>query len=124
MPALRPRRRSWSAWNREILAMIRLKRAQWKVFRCDQRFRVLVAGRRFGKTFLALTELCQAAWGPDRTAWYVAPTYRQAKRVAWKPLKQMTVLGRQTERNRFDDRVDLRRHDLVARRRQLRFPPR
>ena len=46
--------------------------------------------RRFGKTYLALTELCQAAWKPGRLAWYVAPTYKQAKRIAWKPLKQMT----------------------------------
>ena len=67
-----------------------LKNPQWTVFRCDQRFRVLVAGRRFGKTYLALTELCQAAWGPGRTAWYVAPTYKQAKGVAWKRLKQLT----------------------------------
>jgi hypothetical protein len=67
-----------------------LKPPQWKVFGCQERFRVLVAGRRFGKTFLALTELIRAAWGPGRKAWYVAPTYRQAKRVAWKALKQMT----------------------------------
>ena len=69
---------------------IQLKRPQAKVFGCQERFRVLVAGRRFGKTFLALTELVRAAWGPGRKAWYVAPTYRQAKRVAWKALKQMT----------------------------------
>ena len=69
---------------------IRLKPPQWKVFLCPLRFRVLVAGRRFGKTHLALTELIQAAWGPRRKAWYVAPTYRQAKRVAWKTLKRMT----------------------------------
>jgi len=69
---------------------VRLKRLQWTVFLCNQRFRALVAGRRWGKTFLALTELCQAAWGPGRIAWYVAPTYKQAKRIAWKPLKQMT----------------------------------
>jgi hypothetical protein len=31
------------------------------VFCSDRRFRVLVAGRRFGKTFLALVELCRAA---------------------------------------------------------------
>ena len=69
---------------------IRLKPPQWKVFRCPERFRVLVAGRRFGKTFLALVELCQAAWAPGRKVWYVAPTYKQAKRIAWKTLKQMT----------------------------------
>ena len=67
-----------------------LKGPQWKVFRSPQRFRVLAAGRRFGKTYLALTELCRAAWGVNRLAWYVAPTYRQAKRIAWNPLKQMT----------------------------------
>ena len=70
--------------------MVRLKPPQGKVFCCPERFRVLVAGRRFGKTYLALTELVQAAWGQGRTAWYVAPTYRQAKRVAWRALKQMT----------------------------------
>jgi hypothetical protein len=69
---------------------IRLRPAQSTVFQSNQRFRVLVAGRRFGKTFLALVELCQAAWGPGRKVWYVAPTYKQAKRIAWKALKQMT----------------------------------
>jgi hypothetical protein len=34
-----------------------LRRPQWKVFRCPARFRVLVAGRRFGKSYLALAEL-------------------------------------------------------------------
>jgi hypothetical protein len=69
---------------------VELRQAQWDVFTSDRRFRVLVAGRRFGKTHLALVELCRAAWGNDRVAWYVAPTYRQAKRVAWKRLKQLT----------------------------------
>ena len=58
--------------------MIQLKPPQWNVFRSDARFRLLVAGRRFGKTFLSLVELCQAAWSPGRLAWYVAPTYKQA----------------------------------------------
>jgi hypothetical protein len=69
---------------------IKLKPPQWTVFTCDRRFRVLVAGRRFGKTYLALVELCRAAWGPGRLVWYVGPTYKQAKRIAWKALKKMT----------------------------------
>jgi len=69
---------------------IRLRARQGDVFRCNERFRILVAGRRFGKTYLALVELIRAAWGPGRIAWYVCPTYRQAKRVAWKKLKWMT----------------------------------
>jgi NAD-dependent oxidoreductase involved in siderophore biosynthesis len=48
--------------------MIRLNLPQWTVFRSDARFRVLVAGRRFGKTYLALTELCQAAFNPGSLA--------------------------------------------------------
>lgn len=69
---------------------IRLRHLQGEVFHNDRRFRVLVAGRRFGKTYLAITELCRAAWGKGRIAWYVAPTYRQAKRIVWKPLKEIT----------------------------------
>jgi len=69
---------------------ILLKDPQWTVFRCHKRFRVLVAGRRFGKTYLALAKLCRAAWAPGRLAWYIAPTYKQGKRIAWKALKQMT----------------------------------
>src|SRR3954452_20062994 len=69
---------------------IKLRRLQGRVFDNDRRFRILVAGRRFGKTYLAITELCRAAWGRGRVAWYVAPPYRQAKRIVWKPLKELT----------------------------------
>ena len=67
-----------------------LRAAQGSVFTCERRFRVLVAGRRFGKTQLALVELLRAASARDRTVWYVAPSYRQAKRIAWNRLKQLT----------------------------------
>jgi Terminase large subunit, T4likevirus-type, N-terminal len=69
---------------------IRLKVAQMKVFTCEKRFRVLVAGRRFGKTYLALLELLRGACAPNRLVWYVAPTYKQGKRIAWNRLKQLT----------------------------------
>ena len=86
---------------------IKLKRPQLTVFRSPRRFRVLAAGRRFGKTYLALTELCRAAWGPNRLAWYVAPTYRQAKRIAWKPLKQMTREYWASQPNETDLSIEL-----------------
>ncbi len=67
-----------------------LSHAQWEVFGCPKRFRVLVAGRRFGKTQLALVELLNAAWlDSGATAWYLAPSYRQAKRIAWERLKDL-----------------------------------
>jgi phage terminase large subunit-like protein len=52
------------------------------------RFRVLVAGRRFGKTTLAVNELFMNAMkSPCSLNYYIAPTYRQAKQIAWKMLK-------------------------------------
>jgi hypothetical protein len=87
--------------------MIRLKPPQWTVFNSDARFRILVAGRRFGKTYLALVELCRAAWKSGRLAWYVGPTYKQAKRIAWKPLKQLTRPYWASQPNETDLRVEL-----------------
>lgn len=61
-----------------------LTRPQSKIFHSKDRFRVVVAGRRFGKTFLSTTELIiQAIQGKDRNVWYVAPTYKAAKEIAW-----------------------------------------
>ena len=63
---------------------------QWEVFACNARFRVLVAGRRFGKTHLALIELFIAARGRNKKVWYVGPTGDQSKFIAWDQLKTLT----------------------------------
>lgn len=63
---------------------------QWAVYSDDSRFRVLIAGRRFGKTHGACVELITAASQKmDADVWYVAPTYRMAKEIAWRQLKAM-----------------------------------
>lgn len=68
---------------------IKLSSYQKMVFRHESRFRVLVAGRRFGKTFLAIVELMTKAVNkPGSVNWYVAPTYKQAKEIAWLDLKR------------------------------------
>lgn len=70
--------------------VIRLSAPQHDVFTDAHRFRVLIAGRRFGKTMLAGVELFTLAWERDEAnAWYVAPSYRQAKSIAWKPFKRL-----------------------------------
>lgn len=53
------------------------------------RFRVIGAGRRFGKTYLAINELAKFSRLPDQKCLYVAPTYRQAKTVIWEDLKNI-----------------------------------
>lgn len=62
---------------------------QSDIFTCPDRFRVVVAGRRFGKTFLSTAELLNRALSkPDQNVWYVAPTYKAAKEIAWDMLSE------------------------------------
>jgi hypothetical protein len=64
-----------------------LSNAQDTIAKDQHRFRVVVAGRRFGKTHLSIRELCFHARTPNQEVWYVAPTYRQAKQIVWRKLK-------------------------------------
>jgi hypothetical protein len=86
---------------------ISLKPPQATVFECKKRFRILVAGRRFGKTYLAMVELIRAAWGPGRLVWYVGPTNKQSKRIIWKSLKKMTKEYWASIPNETDLRIEL-----------------
>tara|TARA_R100001463_G_scaffold32577_3_gene72907 strand:- start:550 stop:1788 length:1239 start_codon:yes stop_codon:yes gene_type:complete len=52
------------------------------------RFRVVAAGRRFGKTFLAINELAKYARHPNRRVLAIANTYRQIKQTVWEELKE------------------------------------
>ena len=64
--------------------VVQLTLPQSEIFLSPARFRSVVAGRRFGKTFLSTTELLKAATGgKNRNCWYVAPTYGAAKEIAW-----------------------------------------
>jgi hypothetical protein len=64
--------------------------AQRRVFDTPHRFRMVCAGRRFGKTHLSLVQLLSwAIEKPGSLNWYIAPTYRAAKSIAWRGLKQM-----------------------------------
>ena len=57
----------------------------------DKRWGVVVCHRRFGKTVMAINHLLRDAIlreKPNPRFAYIAPTYRQAKAVAWDYLKQ------------------------------------
>jgi len=68
---------------------MKLSEPQKKVAHSQARFKVLVTGRRFGKTTLAIRQLAFYARKPDTLCWYVAPSYRQAKQIAWVQLKKI-----------------------------------
>ena len=64
-----------------------LNAGQLDISRSDRRFRVAICGRRFGKTHVAIRELCHAASQPNRECWAVFPSYRMAKQITWRKLK-------------------------------------
>ena len=68
-----------------------LTKPQQEVISCEKRFRVLISGRRFGKTFLAINELAKFARFPNQKVWYVSPSYRQSKNICWTMLKEQMI---------------------------------
>jgi hypothetical protein len=69
--------------------MIKLTKPQSLVWKCDARFKVLICGRRFGKTYFALTWLLAMAGAKKGIYYYIAPTYIAAKSIAWRLLKEL-----------------------------------
>lgn len=63
-----------------------LHAGQWEVFRSPHRFRVLVSGRRWGKTTLDKAE-AMVEFGTPGLVWYLAPTYDMARDLMWEPIK-------------------------------------
>ena len=53
------------------------------------RFKVIVAGRRWGKTVLSLMYLLKDAFGAGERRWFITPTYRQGKMIVFPVLRQM-----------------------------------
>ena len=68
---------------------ITLTKPQHRISSSNKRFRVLISGRRFGKTYLAITEMMKYAAIPNQKIWYVAPTLKMAKDICWSNLKEV-----------------------------------
>lgn len=70
--------------------IVRLHAGQSLVASDTHRFRVCCNGRRWGKTTLAVLEMvAKAIYGNDRIIVYIAPTYQQARDIAWQELKKI-----------------------------------
>lgn len=68
----------------------KLHDSQFLVFSDPARFIVVCAGRRFGKTVLAIYKAIQVALQmPKANIWMVSPTYRQSEMIAWKMLFEL-----------------------------------
>lgn len=67
-------------------SILRLHPKQMEVFRSPARFRVVVAGRRWGKTALSRVLIITRSKKKKAKIWYVAPTYKMAKQIMWNDL--------------------------------------
>jgi hypothetical protein len=65
---------------------LKIHSGQREVVNHPTRFKVVVAGRRWGKTQTAKTLIIKAASKPRQVIWYVAPTYRMARDILWRDL--------------------------------------
>ena len=75
-----------------------LHKKQMEIFMSPARFRVVAAGRRSGKTYLAAVLLLLHALKDEnefgislkgKSTWYLAPTYSMARELMWNLLKEM-----------------------------------
>ena len=58
-----------------------------KIIKHPAKRKVLVAGRRFGKSYLGLMWLLSRKIEPNERRWIITPTYRQGKTTTWKLLR-------------------------------------
>ena len=92
-----------------------LTKPQTQVIKSKSRFRVLITGRRFGKTFLAINELAKFASQSNKKVWYIAPTYRQAKQICWNDLKDRLIQHRWVKKiNNSDLTITLKNNSSIT----------
>lgn len=104
-------------WRNNI--EVSLHSRQEEVFYDDSRYKVVAAGRRFGKTFLAAVTLFIEASKNDtirksdgefidltlEKVYYVAPTFTQGKEILWPVLKE---LGSELIEQAYENEASLR----------------
>lgn len=95
---------------------MQLTKPQKVVADYPSRFKVLITGRRFGKTHLSIRELCKAAaQKPGSVNWLIAPSYRQAKQIVWMQLKSKLKDLRWIESsNEAELTIKLRNGSIIA----------
>lgn len=80
-----------------------LHEAQKQIARSLSRFRVINAGRRFGKTVLAVEEMKGLALARESKIAYIAPTYGQARDICWEILKrEMLPITKKVNESRLE----------------------
>ena len=66
-----------------------LNKTRKEILNNSSRYKVLVCGRRWGKTILSLMYLMKDKFNPNERRWFITPTYRQGKMIVFPILRQM-----------------------------------
>lgn len=93
---------------------IKLSPWQTQVWNDNHRYRVVVAGRRSGKSTLALLIVINWAHEKPGKYWIVAPTYRQAKEVFWDELNHYLPRDLVSKRNEVELSVELKNGSQIG----------
>jgi hypothetical protein len=92
-----------------------LSKPQQEIFDSKARFRVLISGRRFGKTWVCIHEIAKFARYSKSKIWYVCPTYRMAKDIVWNDLVDKMTKHRWLKKvNHSDLKITLRNGSEIS----------
>jgi len=82
---------------------MKLHKQQAVIAKDKTRFRVICSGRRFGKTILACEEIKGKALYKNTRICYIAPTYQQARDIAWQTLvKELKPIIKKVNESRLE----------------------
>lgn len=90
------------------MLQVKLHKGQLEVAKDEHRFRVICAGRRWGKSVLARLLILQWATEKVGTYWIVSPTYRQGKQNHWLELQKEIPRDWVAKKNEVELSITLR----------------
>lgn len=91
----------------------KLHEKQLEVAQDTHRFRVICAGRRWGKSVLA--QVIVLKWAVDKPGvyWIVSPTYRQGKQIHWRGLQQLIPREWIQKKNEVELSITLKNGSII-----------
>ncbi len=86
---------------------------QLEVVRETHRFRIICAGRRWGKSVLSELIVLQWATKDSGLYWIVSPNYRQAKQIHWLQLQRIVPLSWIAKKNEVELSITLKNGSII-----------
>src|SRR3990167_8894892 len=92
---------------------VRLHETQLQVAQDTHRFRVICAGRRWGKS--VLSQLTVLKWATENIGsyWIVSPTYRQGKQIHWRGLQKIIPRQWVEKKNEVELSITLKNGSVI-----------